>query len=345
MQKIALGIAIISLLSACNDSTTTANNTPADSSAPAVKTIGSIERLDPALDAIMKPDAKAEIIADGFDWSEGPVWISDQKMLLWSDIPPNKIYKWTEAGGKELYLTPSGYTSDVKRGGEVGSNGLILHDGKLVLCQHGDRRMAYMDAPLSAPQPKFVTIADKYQGKKINSPNDAVYRSNGDLFFTDPPYGLEKNVDDPLKEIRFQGVYKVTPKGEVTLLVDSITRPNGIGFTPDEKTLIVANSDGAKAVWYMFSVGADDKLTPAGLLYDATEAGKTEKGAPDGFKIDKQGNIFATGPGGIWIFNKDKKLVGKIKLTESASNVALGEDEKTIFITNDMYVLRVKLRD
>jgi gluconolactonase len=334
MNKIALGICL--LVAACN--------APEKNS---MKTIGQIERLDPALDAIADVNAKPEIIADGFDWSEGPLWIADQQMLLFSDIPPNIIYKWTEKGGKEIFLKPSGYTGATPRGGEVGSNGLLLNaQGKLVMCQHGDRRMAWMDAPLTAPEPKYVTIADKYQGKKLNSPNDAIFRSNGDLFFTDPPYGLEHRMDDPLKEIPFQGVYKVTPQGEVTLLIDSLTRPNGLAFLPGEKTLIVANSDneGNKAIWYLFDIGAGDTLTSAGILYDATPESKKEPGSPDGLKVDKQGNIFATGPGGVWIWNKDRKLVGKIKLPDACSNIALADDDKTLYITNDGNVLRIRLR-
>jgi len=331
MNKLATGI--LFLLTACNMN-------------KEIKTIGSIERTDPALDAIIHPEAKAEIIATGFAWSEGPLWLAGEQKLLFSDIPNNKIHQWTEAHGLELYLTPSGYTSTVARGGETGSNALLLRsDGKLAMCQHGDRRMAYMDAPIATPAPKFVTIADNYQGKKLNSPNDAVYRSNGDLFFTDPPYGLEKNIDDPLKEIPFQGVYKVNPKGEVTLLIDSITRPNGLAFLPGEQTLIVANSDPGKAVWYLFNIGPGDSLVSAGLLYDATPVSKNEKGLPDGLKVDRQGNMFATGPGGIWIFNKDRKLIGKYKVTdEPCSNIALTDDDKTLFITNNMRVLRLKMR-
>ena len=334
MQRLTLGVCL--LLAACN-------STPDNE----MKRIGNVEKLDPSLDAIIRQDAQAEIIADGFDWSEGPVWIQEHNMLLFSDIPPNKIYKWTEEKGLELYLTPSGYTGSVQRGGEVGSNGLLIdYDGKLVLCQHGDRRLAYMNAPLMSPAPDFVTIADNYQGKKLNSPNDAVYRrSNGDLFFTDPPYGLEKNMQDPLKEIPFQGVYKVSPQGEVTLLVDSISRPNGIAFTPDEKQLIVASSDPSKAAWYVYDVLENDSLVSAGILYDATDAVKTGKGLPDGLKIDRQGNIFATGPGGVWIFNKDHKLLGKFKVPEACSNIALSPDEGTLYITNDMNVLRLKLVD
>jgi gluconolactonase len=311
-----------------------------------MKKIGSVERIDPSLDAIIQADAKAEVIASGFAWSEGPLWLANEQKLLFSDIPNNKIHQWTEGRGLELYLTPSGYTGTAPRGGETGSNALILrNDGKLTLCQHGDRRMAYMEAPLSSPKANFVTIAGNYQGKKFNSPNDAVYRSNGDLFFTDPPYGLEKNMDDPLKELPFQGVYKVTPQGQVTLLTDSLTRPNGLAFLPGEQTLIVANSDKAKPYWYLFNIGPNDSLVSAGLLYDASTAAQQENGLPDGLKVDRQGNIFATGPGGIWIFNKDRKLVGKFKVPDNpCSNIALANDDKTLFITNAVNVLRLKMR-
>jgi len=311
------------------------------------KVIGTIERLDPDLNAIVDEQAKAEIIADGFEWSEGPVWVERYKMLLFSDVPKNTIFKWTEENRRETYLMPSGYTGTVLRYGEPGSNGLLLNtDGKLVLCQHGDRRMAVMDAPLDNPKANFITLADKYDGKKFSSPNDAVFRSNGDLFFTDPPYGLTNGERDSVnREMPFNGVYKVTRDGHVSLLVDTLTRPNGIGFLPGEKTLIVANSDPAKAIWYAFDINEKDSLTNARVFYDATaEKGKDIKGLPDGFKVDKNGNIFASGPGGIWIFNKDGKVLGKIKLPEAASNCALANDDKMLYITNDMYVLKVKLR-
>ena len=173
------------------------------------KTTGTIERIDPELDSLVSNDAKIEIIAEGHDWTEGPVWIEEKKMLLFSDIPKNSIYKWTSEKGEELYLKPAGYTGTAQRGGETGSNGLLLNSkGQLVLCQHGDRRMAVMNAPLDTPKAEFTTLADNYMGKKFDSPNDAVYRSNGDLFFTDPPYGLEKNILDPSKAAPYQGVYK-----------------------------------------------------------------------------------------------------------------------------------------
>jgi gluconolactonase len=308
------------------------------------KTIGSIERLDPEINSVIDSNATMEIIAEGMDWSEGPVWLEKQSKLLFSDVPKNTIYCWTDEKGMEVYLTPSGYTGNIPRGGETGSNGLRLMGDSLVLCQHGNRQIGIMSAALDAPASTFRTIAGMYDGKKFNSPNDLAIRSNGDIFFTDPPYGLEKGMNDSLKEIQFQGVYKVTRDGQVSLLVDSITRPNGIVFTPDEKTLIVANSDPAKPYWYAFDI-AGDSLTNARIYHDAGVAAKSEKGLPDGLKISKQGYVFASGPGGLWIFNKDGKLIGKCKIPEATSNCALSDDEKTLYITSDMYVLRLRMKD
>lgn len=306
---------------------------------------GNIERLDPALDSIIDVKASIDTLAEGFTWSEGPLWIERSKMLLFSDVPANTVYKQTEAKGKEVFLDSSGYTGSVARGGETGSNGLLLDkEGRLVLCQHGNRQVAIMEASLDAPKAVYKSIANNYQSKKFNSPNDAVFRSNGDLFFTDPPYGLEKNMDDPLKELPFQGVYKVNASGEVVLLTDSITRPNGIAFTPGEKTLIVANSDSTRPVWYAFDFGTGDSLVNGRVFYDASAASKLEKGLPDGLKIDSKGNVFATGPGGVWIFNKNGKLLGKIKISQLVSNCALSPDEKTLYLTADMSVLRIKMR-
>ncbi|HKH61591.1 MAG TPA: SMP-30/gluconolactonase/LRE family protein [Flavitalea sp.] len=302
-----------------------------------------IESLDESFHQIVHDTARVEIIADGCDWSEGPLWLDSYGTLLFSDVPANTIYKWSEQYGKQVYLKPSGYTETARRGGETGSNGLLLDSSdRLVLCQHGNRQLAIMDAPINDPKPNFKTLAANYQGKKFNSPNDAAMRTNGDIFFTDPPYGLEKNMEDPLKEMPFQGVYKVTPSGQVTLLLDSITRPNGIAVTRDDLSLIVANSDEKKKIWYMYDFGRNDSLINPIVFYDATS--DTAKGAPDGLKIDRYGNVFATGPGGVWIFNREGLPLGRIKFPEFCSNVALSGDEKTLFITADMYVLRVKMR-
>jgi len=318
----------------------------ATSAADSAASLGTIERLDPSLNAIIAEDADIQVIAEGHAWTEGPLWVPAHNMLLFSDIPPNKVFKWTEAGGVEEYLHPSGYTSPEPSGrAEPGSNGLILDkDGRLVLCQHGDRQIAVMDAPLDQPAPKFIALVSGYEGKKLNSPNDAIFDRADNLWFTDPPYGLPK-IDDPTKELPFQGVFRATPGGEVRLLTDSITRPNGIALTPDEKTLVVANSDPEKAVWYQYDVTADGTISNGRILYNATEEAKTAPGLPDGLKFDSQGNLFATGPGGVWIFNPQGELIGKIRLNGPASNCAFTPNDKVLFITNDDRVLRVRLRD
>lgn len=309
-----------------------------------VKFSVSVERLDPALDSILSSTVTIETIATGFDWTEGPLWVNN--MLIFSDVPRNTIYKWTPEKGAEVYLTPSGYTGTTPRGGEPGSNGLTIDDeGNLLLCQHGDRRIAMMNAGIEEPLADFTTIADNYQGKKFNSPNDLVYGLNGDILFTDPPYGLEKQQDDPAKEIPFQGVYNLTREGKTILLTDTLTRPNGIAFSPDGKKVYVANSDPNKARWYEYSLNDSSQFVSGKIFYDATSETNTGKGLPDGLKVDSKGNIFATGPAGIWIFNSEGKVLGKIKVTEATSNCALTPDEKTLFVTNDMNVLRIKLRD
>ncbi len=335
--------AILSLISlfACNNSSTEKKE------GSMYKSIGTIERNDPALDNIISANATPEIIAEGFEWSEGPLWVEKHNMLLFSDVPMNTIFKWTEVKGKEVYLKPSGYTgAEPSLCKEPGSNGLTFDkDGNLVLCQHGNRQMARMDAPLDKPEPKFITIADKFNGKRFSSPNDAVYNSGGELFFTDPPYGLETQDDsDPKKEIPFNGVYKVKSNGDVILLVDSITRPNGIAFMPGENKLVVASSDPQKPNWYIFDIKGDS-LINGRIFYSAADHDKSWHGLPDGFKIDKNGNVFATGPGGVYIFNSEGKKLGMVRLDNATSNCALSTDEKTLYITNDMYVLRLKMRD
>jgi gluconolactonase len=311
---------------------------------PAAKMLGSVEKADAALDAIISPDARAEVIAEGFEWSEGALWLEKTNTLIWSDVPTNTIYKWTAEKGKEVYLTPSGYTDTAKRGGEMGSNGLTLdNEGNLILCQHGNRQIAKMNSPVNDPKPVFITLAGNYKGKRFSSPNDAVVSSTGEIYFTDPPYGLAKPED---KELPNNGVYKIKKNGEVVLLVDSISRPNGIALFPGEKRLLVASSDGDKPNWYVYELSEGGGGVKNGrLFYSAEGLDKSIKGLPDGLKIDKNGNVFATGPGGIWIFNNEGKVLGKIKLDESTSNCALSPDEKTLYITNDMNVLRIKMRD
>jgi gluconolactonase len=309
------------------------------------KTVGSIERIDAGLDKLISSSATLEVIGEGFEWSEGPVWVGKENMLLFSDVPKNIIYKWTEEKGVEPYLTPSGFTGTETTSHEPGSNGLIIHNDSLVLCQHGDRRIAKMNSSLDNPTPNFSTVASTYEGKRFSSPNDAVYRSNGDLYLTDPPYGLGQQNDDPEKEQPHNGVYRVSPRGDVSLLIDSLTLPNGIIFLPGEKKFIVSNSDPAKAIWYEFELNDKDSVQQGRVFYNATSNAGTEKGLPDGLKADRDGNIFASGPGGIWIFNPAGTVLGKIKTPEAVANCALSPDEKTLYITSDMYLLRLKMRD
>ena len=306
--------------------------------------IGTIEFVSNELSRLIKKDAKVEILAEGFQFTEGPVWLKKQKMLLFSDVPANTIYKWTEAKGKEVYLKPAGYTGAEPRGGFMGSNALYFTKaGRLLVCQHGDRRIASMNAPIDAPQPNFLTVAGDYNGKKLNSPNDFFITAGGDMYFTDPAYGLEMGARDPKKEIPYNGVYKMDKAGRTTLLVDSIEQPNGIAIFPNGKTLLVANSDNRKKRWYAYDLAKDGSLKNARVFYDVSN--EKAMGGCDGLKIDKAGNVFATGPGGIWIFTKHGKLIGKIKMNDvAAANCALSTDGKTIFITATNYLLRVKMR-
>jgi gluconolactonase len=313
------------------------------------RTIGSIERLDPALDALVPPDAQLEIIAEGFDWSEGPVWVGqDGGFLLFSDLPPNTIFRWDERSGLSTFLKPSGYTSDVPRGGEVGSNGLALdRQGRLLLCQHGDRRVARLDAPWDDPQPRYTTVADRYDGRRFNSPNDLAVHSSGAVYFTDPPYGLDGYQEDvskiPGKEIPYQGAYRISPDGKVTMLVKDLERPNGIAFSPDEKTLYVANSHRPRLVWTAYPVLPDGSLGPGRVLFDGSALAGERRGLPDGMAVDEHGNLFATGPGGVLVLSPEGKHLGTLLTTQATANCTFGEDGRTLFITADGYLLRVRL--
>jgi len=313
--------------------------------AQTAKPLMTLKQIDPEFNNIVSKNAKSEILADGFLWSEGPVWVESKKMFIFSDVKKNVIYKWTKEKGKEVYLKPSGYTGIKPRGGELGSNGLGLNiKGQLVICQDGDRVVSIMDAPLDKPQSKFIKIATNYQGKKFDSPNDVSFLSNGDIYFTDPPYGLEKNVDDPLKEAPYQGVYKISANGKITLLTDTLTRPNGIAFFPGGKTILISNSDPKKAYWYAYDLDKNGLFTHGRIFYSANAATKTAAGMPDGLKIDKEGHVFASGPGGIWVFNRAGKLLGKILVNDLVSNCSLSGDEKTLYVTSNHRVLKIVLR-
>jgi gluconolactonase len=302
-----------------------------------------IDRLDPALDKLIDTGAKIEVIAEGLTWCEGPAWVREGNFLLFSDIPNNAIMRWDAEKGSRLYLKPAGYTGDNPRGGESGSNGLTTDNvGNLILCQHGDRRIARLNSDVNDPKPKYITLADSYQGKRLNSPNDLIVDSRDGIFFTDPAYGLEKGMEDPKKELPFQGVYRINSAGDIKLLTKDIERPNGIALSPDEKTLYVANSHGERPVILAFELKEDTTLANEREFYNARKSSSKEPGACDGLKVDKDGNVWATIPGGVGIFSPDGKQLGLIATGDRTANVEFGGDDgSTLFICANHNVLKV----
>ncbi len=302
------------------------------------ESMGELVSLDPRFDELVPKTEKIENLASGFAWSEGPVWIADGEYVLFSDIPNNRVMKWSDADGLSVFLKPAGYTGEKRRGGEPGSNGLLVDgEGRLVLCEHGDRRVGRINK-----DGEHVTLADRYNGKRFNSPNDGAYHSSGALYFTDPPYGLEGNVNDPAKEIDYQGIYRLDPDGTVTLLTDEMSRPNGIAFSPDEKTLYVANSDGEKAIWMAYDVQDDGSIANGRVFYDVTDKMGKLPGAPDGLKVDVNGNLFATGPGGVYVFTPDAELLGRISTGQRTANCGWGHDGTVLYMTADMHFCRIQ---
>ncbi len=304
-----------------------------------------IEILDDEALNVIDSEANLEVLATGFTWTEGPLWIEEGNYLLFSDIPNNKVYKLGSNHEVSTFLGPSGYTGKGTYGDEPGSNGLILNKkGELILLQHGDRKVAKMNASLDNPKSEFITLADNYEGEKFNSPNDGFLDQEGNLYFTDPPYGLPLKQDDPNKELDFQGVYCLLNSGELVLL-DKLTKPNGIGQSPDGSTLYVAVSDPQHAVWYQYDIVKPGKITNKRMFYDVTPLiGKEgQQGLPDGLKINSEGYIFATGPGGIWVFNSSAKAIARIHTGQLTSNCAFGNDGKRLYITADDYILAVDL--
>ena len=299
---------------------------------------GSIERLDPVMDALIAPDAKIEKLAEGFNWSEGPTWYEDS--VVFSDVPENIAYRWKEGmKSAEVFLKPSGMTTPTPGFREQGSNGLSRDaQGRLLVCMHGDRRIARWEKGV------FTTIADRFEGKRFNSPNDMAVRKNGDIYFTDPPYGLDKGNSSPLKELPFNGVFRVNTKGEVALVTKDVNWPNGIGFSPDEKILYVAVSDGKAPRVMAYDVQSDGSVTNERVFFDALKAQKDgDKGSCDGMKVDALGNVWATGPGGVLVISPAGKLLGRILTGQATGNCCWGgADGSTLYITADMFLVRVK---
>ncbi len=306
----------------------------------------SVEILDDQALQIINKDAEIVVVGSGFSWTEGPLWIANGNYLLFSDIPNNKVFKLDDQGEITEFLSPSGYMGENFGGEEPGSNGLLLNrKEELILLQHGERRIVKMNAPLNEPKPNYEVLVSHYKKKRFNSPNDGVFDANGNLYFTDPPYGLPKRMDDPNKELDFQGVYCLLTSGEV-VLVDTLTRPNGICFSPDGSKLYVAVSDPEHAVWYQYDVASPGKIANKKLFYDVTElvGQQGQQGLPDGMKMHSSGNLFATGPGGLWIFNEVGKPIARIQTGQATANCAFTSDEKTLYLTADDYLLKVALK-
>ena len=313
---------------------------PAISLAHRTEAGGAVVRLDPRFDQLIPADARIEKIADGFTWVEGPVWHKQGGYLLFSDIPANAVYQWKAGRGTSLFLKSSGYSGSIPFAGrEPGSNGLTFDaNGRLVLCRHGDRQIGRLEA-----DGKINIVADRYDGYKINSPNDLVFKSNGDLYFTDPPFGLPGAFDDPSKA-PVQGVYRVKPDGTVALLIADIKAPNGIVFSPDERTLYVSDVDPKRAAWLAYDVKDDGTVANGRVFFDATRWRKDPFFGPDGFKVDRHGNIFGARPGGISVIGPDGVLLGTIETGQPTSNLAWGEDGSVLYITGGSAVYRVRNR-
>jgi gluconolactonase len=300
-------------------------------------TIGRIIREDPAFDALIPKDAKIEVLASGIAWAEGPAWVKDGGYLVFSDVIRNTAEKWSPKDGLSVFMKPSGYTGVTDYGKEPGSNGITVDAlGRLTFCEQGDRRISVL-----LPNGGKRTLVDNYMGKRLNSPNDLIYNSKGDLYFTDPPYGLPKNWDDPRRELDFCGVYLRKADGEVKLLTKELSRPNGIGLSPDEKTLYVSNSDPDKAIWMAYPVNSDGTIGDGRVLADVTAMMNKLPGSPDGLKVDAKGNLFFTGPGGIYVFSPAGKELGRIDTGERTANCTFGDDGSTLYIAADMYLCRL----
>jgi gluconolactonase len=299
-----------------------------------------IRALDPRFSRLVPEGAEVERIVEGHQWVEGPVWVRDGGYLLFSDVVKNGIYRWKEGEGEEVFLQPSGYTGPGRfAGAEPGSNGLAIDAaGRLVFARHGDRQIARLELDGS-----IAVLADRYQGRRLNSPNDLVFHSSGDLYFTDPPFGLPGSYDDPAKELPHQGVYRLGRDGKVTLIAADLSAPNGIAFSPDERTLYVSNADARRLVWMAYDVHPSSTLAKGRVLFDGTGAFAERRGTADGMKVDLHGNIFGVGPGGVYVFTPKGELLGWIDFAGNVGNVAWGEAGSTLFIAANSAVYRLRL--
>jgi len=295
----------------------------------------SIIRLHPDFDALVPAGARVEKLSGGFTFTEGPLW-RPSGVLWFSDVVGNVVRQWSSDGTVTELFRPGGYDGNsLPAGGFIGPNGMTAGpNGVVLLCQHGNRRIVSI-----SPDMKMTTLVDNFEGRKLNAPNDLVYRSDGTLFFTDPPYGLPRQDDDPMKELPFNGVFKLS-RGKLDVIVDDLTRPNGIALSPDEKTLYVSNSDDKRRIWMRYDVAVDGSVRNGSVFFDATrdEAG----GLPDGLKVDVRGNIWATAPSAVFVFSPGGTHLGTIKPPEDPANCGWGDDGRSLYITAETGLYRLK---
>jgi gluconolactonase len=305
--------------------------------APVAEThgVGNVVRLDPAFDALVPRDAQIEKVAGGFQFTEGPLWRTEGR-LWFSDVVGNVVRSVTPSGQVEVLIQNSGGASSAPAGSFIGSNGMVADkDGTVLLCQHTNRDIVRVDKDLHT-----TPYLEKVEGKRFNSPNDLVFRSDGSLYFTDPPYGLLKQDDDPAKELKFNGVFRYAG-GKLQAVIQDLSRPNGIALSPDQNVLYIANSDDQHKVWMRYDVAADGTVSNGRVFADVTA--EKEDGNPDGMKVDSLGDVYGSGPGGVWVFSPEGKHLGTIKPPETPANCNWGDDGKTLYITARTGVYRIKL--
>ena len=302
--------------------------------------LGSIERISSDINKLIDLDSKIEILAEGFDWSEGPVWSKKLNSILFSDVPNNVIYKWNEKEGLSVFSKSIGYSGKVPNLKKAGTNGLTIDsEGNLIICMHGDRMIAKME---NLNTEKLSSIIRSYNNKLLNSPNDLVYDSYGNLFFTDPPYGLLEGDNDKLKEIPYNGVYKLSPNGDIELLIKNLTRPNGISISNDEKILYVANSDNNNPIIMKYELSKNGIKNPM-VFFDGKELAKNDIGLFDGLKVHPTGTVFATGPGGVLIIKENGDHIGTIRTEVRTANCAFDDKFEYLYMTSDMFLTRIKI--
>jgi gluconolactonase len=306
--------------------------------------VGSITRLDPALDALIDPASPIEVIATGYRWAEGPVWVREGGYLLFSDVPANIVHRWTRRKGAQPFLSPSGLAGKVPAGiSEAGANGLTIDaQGRLIVADSGSRAISRVDL---ATRRKTI-LADRFEGKRFNSCNDVAIGRNEAIYFTDPPYGLAGGDASPLKELDFNGVFRLLPDGVPELIDRSLSRPNGVALSPARDRLYVACSDEARPEIRVYDLARDGSAAGPGRRFVdfSAEFARKLPGLPDGLEVARTGHLFASGPGGVYIIAPDGTKLGLIATGKAIANCAFGEDGKTLFLTASDMVVRVRLK-